>query len=310
MGSGTTFIYFRNHTGAFGSRPIREGGNYKYINPLLFCEISENREFNQFQPLKGKILALLSDKVNNSLVEKSSVYYRDLNSGRWFCINENERYTPASLLKVPRMIAFFKLAESQPSILQKNIFYDGTFNDNKYEDIKPKKEIQAGYWYTIEDLIEYMIKYSDNNATRLLSENIDPDLLKEVYTDLGLSLPPSGIGVDFMSAKSYSYFFRVLYNSSYLSRQVSEKALSLLTLVDFDNGLMAGIPDNITLANKFGEGEFLTPEGQVISRELHECGIFYKPNHPYLLCVMTKGNNFDNLTGVIKDVSNLVYSNL
>ena len=37
--------------------------------------------------------------------------------------------------------------------------------------------------------------------------------------------------------------------------------------------------------------------------ELHDCGIIYYPNHPYFLCVMTKGADFPVLAGVIREVS-------
>ena len=66
-------------------------------------------------------LALLEADVNFKVVKdfvkadpkrKISFYYRDLNHGAWIGINENEKYTPSSLLKVTIMIAYFKEAES------------------------------------------------------------------------------------------------------------------------------------------------------------------------------------------------------
>ena len=103
--------------------------------------------------------------------------------------------------------------------------------------------IVPGRTYTVEQLLEYMIKYSDNNATALLDANIDPDTLARVYGDLGI---PSEDDVtlanaDFITAHQISTLFRVLYNATYLSRDDSEKALQLMSQVSFTQGIVAGV---------------------------------------------------------------------
>ena len=54
-------------------------------------------------------------------VQNVSVYFIDLAKGNWAGINENTGYSPASLLKVAIMIAYFKQAEDSPQLLQKKI---------------------------------------------------------------------------------------------------------------------------------------------------------------------------------------------
>lgn len=44
-----------------------------------------------------------------------------------------------------------------------------------------------------------------------------------------------------------------------------------------------------------------------ITKELHDCGIIYYPERPYLLCVMTEGNDLNELAGVIQNISKTVY---
>lgn len=283
---------------------------YTFINPLLFCGISENKDFNEYLSLKEKVTRYVAAAQQDKKVSDVSIYFRDLDSGRWTGINENADYAPASLLKVPTMIAFFALAQSHPDILSQAVYYDGSFDDNAFESIKPLKTIQAHTTYTIDHLIYAMIAYSDNNATRLLHQHIDPALLTEVYTDLGVHVPSSA-SVDFLSAKSYSYFFRVLYNATYLNRSLSEKALQLLSEPDFPQGITAGVPANITVAQKFGERSIFGPiDHRETGSELHDCGIIYYPKHPYLLCIMTKGYNFTDLTSVIQDISRLTYQDI
>jgi len=74
---------------------------------------------NTLKPFKYKIDELMKRYTDAGLLQDGSVYFRDLNNGMWFGINEGVFYRPASMLKVPVMIAYFKLAESTPAILAK-----------------------------------------------------------------------------------------------------------------------------------------------------------------------------------------------
>lgn len=288
--------------------------NLVYTNPLLSCGISENTQFSEYKSLEKAI----NDKIKNidpRGLSTVSVYYKDFTSGRWFGINETATYSPASLLKVPIMIAYLKEAQSNPAILSERIYYNGTTSiSNAVENYKSNKTIQAGNSYTVDQLISYMVENSDNAATVLLFQNINNNSLIEVMTDIGLK-PPSDNGTtpgtdDYLSVKSYSFLFRLLYNSTYLNRDMSEKALKLLSQSDFSQGITQGFPSSIKSAHKFGERTVLDPSGSVLSRELHDCGVVYEPGHPYLLCVMTKGQSFDTLSAIIAGVSGTVYANL
>ena len=86
----------------------------------------------------------------------------------------------------------------------------------------------------------------------------------------------------------------------------SEEALDLLTKSEFKDGLVAGVPPGVTVAHKFGERG---AEGERM-RQLHDCGIVYCPRSPYVLCVMTRGEDFQQLIGTTEDISRLVYGEI
>jgi hypothetical protein len=52
------------------------------------------------------------------------------------------------------------------------------------------------------------------------------------------------------------------------------------------------------------------PQRNPLFRELHDCGIVYLPDNPYLLCVMTKGNDFAKMEKIIEEISRLSYERL
>ena len=272
---------------------------YQYISPLLECADFHDIKKNE---LEEKLENLISKKIKDEEITYASIYFRDLNNGPWIGINEQENFTPASLLKVPLMIAYLKIAETAPQTLQEKILIDDSENKVLSQNIIPLKTVASGQKYKVEDLINYMIEYSDNRAANALLQHINPDTLDKIYSDLGMKVPGDGQDENFMSVRDYSSFFRILYNASYLNRDMSEKALKILTDSQFTQGLTAGVPDNIIVAHKFGER--VLAEG----KQLHDCGIIYKKNNPYLLCVMTRGNDFEKMSTAIKDFSDLVYT--
>lgn len=154
-----------------------------------------------------------------------------------------------------------------------------------------------------------MIVHSDNNAMQLLWQDLDQNILSEIFTDLGLGAPVQNATASTMSVKTYSYFFRLLYNASYLNREMSEKALTLLSQTTFREGIAGGVSQDIPMAHKFGERTVVAPNnGPVQYRELHDCGIVYHPDHPYLLCIMTKGLSFSKLSQIMRDISSSTFS--
>lgn len=288
--------------------PIRLQKGYEFINPLLLCGESENKQFFEFEPLQKTVQSFVNKKLNERAAEKISVYYRDMPTGRWFGIDENERYVPASLAKVPVMIGLLKLAESDPGVLKQKLKYVGP-DQNARERINRSDQIRPNEVHTVNELLEAMIVDSDNNASAMINEFINRPALQEVFTDLGMPVPNfESPRIEFMSAKSYSYFLRILYNSSYLSRKNSEYALELLSKATFEDGLIAGLPKNIPVAHKFGERTIHKDDGKTVDfRELHDCGIIYYPQHPYMLCVMTRGDDFSDLSKVIREISQIVF---
>jgi len=290
----------------FSGSEMRESklGNssYRYINPLLECDFKASPNKNM-GVVRNNIEKLINKDSYKKDISTASVYYRDLNNGPWFGVNEEADFSPASLVKVPVMMAYYYEAENNPAILDKEILANEDY-DYSEQNIAPENKLEKGKKYKISDLIERMLVYSDNYAYYLLLNNIDGKKIEKIYDDLGISLAkvddPSG---NILSVKSYSSLFRVLFNSSYLNKYYSEKALSMLTKTKFYDGLVAGTPANIEISHKFGERRFLET-GEV---QLHDCGIVYYSDRPYLLCVMSRGKDLDKLASFIKDVSNMVF---
>ena len=282
---------------------IRQGQK-SLINPLLECNDNEQIGQKEFGNLEAKLMAYIDKKIKANAASHISIYFRDLNNGPWIGINEREKFSPASLLKLPLMISYYKEAEDDPKILDREL----KFNASEEAEIKgvtqtitPGQALDTDHKYSVDELIKRMIVYSDNKAWTVLIENLSVDKLYETLSDIGFSLKDDNFDGDFISVKDYAAFFRLLYNASYLSRSYSEKALENLTEVKYTDGLVSKLPKSIKVAHKFGERELKD------SKQLHDCGIVYYPNHPYLICLMTRGSITSDLQTVIQDISELTY---
>lgn len=283
---------------------IRQSNSrYPLISPLLAYRAPEATELGKYTDLKSVFENIVQQATSTGVATNISIYFRDLDASEWVGVNQNSTYYPASLLKVPVMIAYFKKAESDPSVLTEYITYQAV----KGEAFDTPSTLVPGKSYTVEQLIESMIIESDNGAAQTLLAHIDSTVLDQVYTDLGITNPGDDSATYELSARSYGLFFRVLYNATYLNLAYSEKALVLLSRATFAQGLTAGIPDGVVVAHKFGEHIMVkgnTPSGV----ELHDCGIVYYPGRPYLLCVMTNAKDVASAYSIIKNISAKTYS--
>jgi beta-lactamase class A len=272
--------------------------NYKFISPILYTE--NECESPSLTPLKTTLQKIIDQNVANQKIQTASVFLKKFNTNETLLINKTEKYAPGSLLKISIMIAILKMSEADNQLLNKKVNFTQISKNNKVQTIV-SNSIQIGQSYTIKELLKYMIVYSDNNAASLIAKNIDGTIIKSLFSDIGLQAPDLNSNNLFLNINELSFFMRVIYNGSYLTKDNSEYALELLSESDYKNGLLKDIPADIIVAHKFGES------GNDLENQLHETGIIYANNSPYLITVMTKGNNRDELANFISEISRTVY---
>ncbi len=276
---------------------------YDLLNPTLRCDDALQQGEWDYEPLRDALLVKINEFKTAGTISNLSVYFRDLDHGPRFGIGEYDKFHPASLRKVPIMIAYLHLADLDPDLLDQTLSFTGALKINANVE-KSEQTIEPNTPYTIRELLRKMIVYSDNYSYTLLTNelNVTPPIVPYyTFRDLGVRRMMMDPGGNFISIDSYSGLFAVLYNTGYLSRDMSEYALELLSEVTFDDGLVAGVPKNTVVAHKFGERH----EGS--ETELHDCGIVYHPAMAYVLCVMTTGTDFQAQKSAIAEMSGMVY---
>lgn len=275
---------------------LNENG-LSYTRPLLLAD--QMHPAQTFSELKDKVSDLIEERIDKGDAEDVSVYFRSLNDGRWFEINETHLFNPASMLKISIMICFLKKVEKNPELLKEKIYVKGVSPDlrdprNKGNYLEPHQ------YYHYEDLLYKMICGSDNESANLLVEKITPAEFSHFYAELAIH-NENMAELDYqLNVTDFSKFLRILYNSTYLSPEYSEYTLKLLTNTSYHNGINRYFQNQLTVAHKFGERIF--PE----HCQVHDSGILYIKNTPVLLTVMSKGKHQANLEQLLADIGKLV----
>lgn len=295
---------FRNYANSI--KNIRESSTEnKFISPLIGSVSDPSTDIGIYIDIKERVSTYLNTEEKNGELSDFSFYFKDINTPFWFGVNEQANFVPASLYKLPIAIAVYKQSEIERNdFLKKTIVYSEDIDSiNRKISGNDETRLIVGNAYSVEDLTKIMLKESDNGAKNLLVSVLDKKYIVDLFSLLDIALQNDQGYI--ISSRNYAHFLRVLYNASYLDVDHSEYLLSLLVSSDFKDGLVAGVPRNVQVAHKYGT--YTIEEGGVTYSVLHDCGIVYHTENPYILCFMTKGKNIKYLFSIISNVSKMVY---
>lgn len=307
LGFGISFLLNKYY------KPIACTDGLDFIRPSIDCDSLENKK-ESFESLENKLRVLVDGYIKLGQVDRVGIFVRDLNTSRFFGINENDQFYMASLLKLPVMIGGFKLAEVEPRILDQYITYKGEPNLYNEQMIKPEQMLENGSSYKVLELMRRAVVYSDNTSAQILYDFYPDYFIDRVLEGLGIQITlASGKNENLITARNYASIFRALYNSSYLNERYSNQALHFLTETVFDKGVVSKLPKDVVVAHKFAERTELNKYPEDYSKkQLHECGIVYANNmkNPYTFCIFTEGKEYEELEKSIADISLLIYDSL
>lgn len=283
-----------------------------FIKPNLDCDTFDDKAEN-LSVLQEKLELFIDGIKKTGKVKRVGVFVRDLRTSRFVGVNDNDAYYMASLLKTPLLIGGFKLAEVEPKILEQEIVYNG--QPDLYDDqvIKVNDELKIGNVYTIKQLMERSVIDSDNTAAQILFDYYPDEFMDRIMQALGVQLnKPTGETENIITARTYANVFRLLYNASYLTREYSNEALNILTQTSFNDGATAELPKGLVVAHKFAERTVVDVKNSKTIKQFHECGLVYAKDakEPYVFCIMTEGNKYEELEKIIADISLLIYNGI
>jgi beta-lactamase class A len=280
---------------------------YNLLDQTLDCEKVEDAQ-TRTENLEKDVNIFIEAAKKEQKINRAAVFYRDLSTRRWFGVNADSEFYPASLAKLPLALTYYKVSDLEPGIFEQPIQLNVVKEySNEGQRVSVDSPMVIGQAYSVRRMVEDMLVYSDNRPIGPLLGFMRPDVWKKVYSDLGVRKQTDTGEEDWsVTPRAIALIFRSLYNGSYLDLGSSQELLSVMTKARYAGGLVAGVAQNIPVAHKFGEATMLD-EGGVKTPVLHDCGIIYKPERPYILCVMTEGKKFEDLESTIAKISSIVY---
>lgn len=257
----------------------RERLVHPFLSNRIFSEHTNDIILN-FIPLREALREYVY--AQNGVV---GVYFEYLPSGVSIGVNDREEIKLASLSKVPLVMSILKKIERGNLALNTKVTLKEEWLDKNFETLWQRG---AGATFTIEELINYALKESDNTAYEALFGQLTYNDVNEVYDNLDIQITKEGdSNYPLVSPKSYSSIFRSLYLSSFLKPTDSSFILDILAKTMFNDKIPAAIPKNIPVAHKIGTFSKQGVSGQVFI----DCGIIYVPDRPYILCIFVQDSD-------------------
>lgn len=264
--------------------------NYPLLANRIFVE-NPNDTLLDFAPLRKDLRQYFGNLNLNY-----SFYMEYLPTGTSIKINQDNPMTGASLLKVPVVMNLFHAEETGKIDLNKTVSIHEGDIDKRSGTLWEKG---VGYAISMREAARYAIVDSDNTAVNMLigATSGKIDLFGEVIDELDVELSAENNAQTGLGAQGYSSMLKCLYLSCFNSYANSQQILSWMAESNSPPRLKAGVPNDVTIAHKYGTSGGVSES---------DCGIIYLPKRPYLVCIMV-GADVEQANAIIQTASRKVY---
>lgn len=213
------------------------------------------------------------EKLIWNLNENISILIKDLSSkNEIYNLNSTEKLVSASTIKVPIMLAIFEEVKSGKVNLNDTILV------TKNDILNDTEIFENGEnYYSINELINWMIIESDNTATNVLlkyfgMENINNYIInvlniKNTYVQrymLDEKAIKNGLN-NYMSQKDMLDILTLLFSKKILNNELCEKAINILYNQRCQNQIMRYIFEPVKYAHKTGSLDYLSHDVGVMN---------------------------------------------
>lgn len=221
-----------------------------------------------------------------------------------YSYEESRTVVSASIIKVPVMVAALELVAEGKLTLNSRI---AITKDQILEDTEVF-EYGPGF-YTLEELIVWMIINSDNTATNCLIDYFTMEWINECIRKMKLKhtklernmldFEAISRGLNnYTSAEDMRVLYEALYSKTLLTKELCDYAIHVLTRQRHKQNALRYIKDSVVVAHKTGGLDFLN----------HDAGIFYLDKIEYYFgAFVTDAPDNEYGKRLIGRISKLIY---
>lgn len=242
----------------------------------------------------------LNEAMNNVLAQyegnnEIGVVYKNLSTGYRYSKDDETYFTAASTVKVVYAMKIYDRIAAGEISKDDDIYYNAKYLEQGGGEItnQPKKTS-----YKLDYVIQNMIQYSDNTATRMLVGNsaTAADVLVKYFAELGITLPLKEAQNNRVTPKMMEVVWTKLYNE----RDKYPDLIKYLEESEDSEWIKKGIP-NKKIASKYGG----------IDTYMHDTAIVFG-DQDYILLIYTNNlrKSGDSISQMAKEINNITDNNM
>ncbi len=218
-------------------------------------------------------------------------YVQNLGEPWSYGVDEEKAFPAASLIKLPIMVAAYRLAEAGGLDLEGEYVLK---EEDKRNGAGALYNQAAGTVYTWRKLLELMGKQSDNTAARAVLNRVGEARVNQLLSEQGMV--KTSLAENETTPAEIGQLLVALKRGEVLNRENTQELLGFLTETIFEDRLPAGIPEGVTVAHKVGTDLGVVADAGVVEAV-----------RPFVLVMMSEGVETEEATGVIVALAEKVY---
>lgn len=241
------------------------GRNLSFIPQLNFAREEKVKDTEQ---IREELTALLKETPG-----QFSIYYKDLETGEEFGMQENSVLTAASLNKLVIIGYLYHLAgRKEINLEDKIVIQEQDIQDYGTGSLRYQK---PGEPYTLKYLAQLAFKQSDNTAAHVLTIRLGEENIQEYARQLGMSA--TSMVENETSAADVGKFLDFLYQKKITSPALTQEMMDFMKDTDFEDRIPRFLPDEAVVYHKIGDAVTLVHDGAIIDNG----------KDPFILVVMS-----------------------
>jgi beta-lactamase class A len=243
----------------------------------------------------------LKTEVEKIIEEKKgsySVYYKNLDTGSSFGIDENLINKGASVNKIPIIASLYFLEKSGKINMDERV----TINEEDVQDYGTGsiryQEIPVNY--SLRNLAKLALKQSDNTASHVINLKIGEENVQKLVNSWGMT--QTNMAENKTTVKDMTIIFEKIYRNEITDIANTKELLDFMTDTEFEDRITKDLPREAVAYHKSGDDEGY----------IHDVGIIKSPKGTYYLGIMTSdiGGNEDETKNTMSQISKLIFDSL
>ena len=263
---------------------------------------AENNQNKEQKPEEKKKLDTIElDKAMKNIISQYKenneigIVYKNFSTGYRFSEDDEQYFSAASTIKVVYAMKIYDRINAGELSKDADIAYDPKYLEEGGGEITNQEKKDS---YKLDYVIQNMIQYSDNTATKMLIGNTATatDVLVKYFATLGITLPPAEAAQNRITPKMMEAVWTKLYNE----RDKYQDLIKYLEASSDNEWIKQGIP-NKKIASKYGG----------IDANMHDTAIVFG-NQDYMLLIYTNDlkNSAKGIIDISREINQLTENNM